>query len=383
MRKLMSSRKRLLFCSWYAFDPATWAVLEKLVKDHEFSATVLAPAKVYVGKVYSPSGYLTSDLVDHSVADLRLLPLLDEETPTNGFQPEALQLALADLKPEAIWIYGEPTDGLTRQILKHFYFSQATRIVCFLAENLWQRPPLRQRIKAQILCHRINALLACGSASSQNAYQAFMPRRVKSHTIFMPNFDPREIGIGSFQAPRSAGEFWVGFVGKIAPEKGWQVLIEALARLPQCVKAVIAGDGPDLSQLRTQVESLGLTQRVLIAGALAPADVRALYNQVDAVVVPSLTTPRWMEQFGRVIAEAMAAGKPVIGSRSGAIPEVIADAGLLVDEGDAELLQGALRRLLDDKALRAQLSQKARQRFEKEFSINVYARRLAAIIRGA
>lgn len=377
----MTAAKRLLFCSWYAFDPATWAVLEKLVKVHGYEATVLAPASVYVGKVYSPTGYLTPDRIDRSAADIRLLPLIDPQTPTNGFAPGPLSQALADLRPDAIWIYGEPTDGITRQILKHFYFRTSVTIACFLAENLWQRPPQSQRIKAQILCHRINALLACGSASSQNAYQVFMPRRVKSYTVFMPNFDPREIGVGNFQLPRNLNDFWIGFVGKLSEEKGWQVLLEALTQLPERVKAIFVGEGPDLEKLQALTTSRGLQDRLVIAGALGPPDVRAVYAQVDVVVVPSLTTPRWMEQFGRVIAEAMAAGKPVVGSSSGAIPEVIADAGLIVDEGNAEMLTAALEQLLDDKDLLNRLSEKARQRFVEEFSIDVYAQRLDKILR--
>jgi glycosyltransferase involved in cell wall biosynthesis len=376
----MNARKGLLFCSWQAFDPTVFAVLEKLVRDHRFSATVLAPAKVYVGKVYSPTGYFTPDLVDVSIADVRLLPVLDDNNPTLGFKPDALCSTLADLKPEAIWIHGEPTDGLTRQILKHFYFRRKIRIACYLAENLWQQPPLSQRIKAQILCLRIQALLATGSASIESAFNTFMPKRVRSYVVFLPNLDPRTSELGNFQIQRQSGDFWLGFVGKISPEKGWHVLIDALSQLPGNAKAVFAGDGPDVMKLNQEVKLQGLEGRVLFAGPMAPPDIRALYRQVDAVVVPSLTTPRWMEQFGRVIAEAMAAERAVVGSTSGAIPEVIGDAGLLVDEGDAGALANALRSLQQDDDLRNRLGQAARLRYEQEFSIDAYARRLARIL---
>jgi glycosyltransferase involved in cell wall biosynthesis len=272
---------------------------------------------------------------------------------------------------------------LTRQILKHFYFRRKIRIACYLAENLWQRPPLSQRIKAQILCLRINALLATGSASSQSAFKVFMPKRVRSYTVFLPNFDPRTAGLGNFQIQRQSGDFWLGFVGKISPEKGWHVLIDALSQLSGNVKAVFAGDGPEVTTLNHEVKSRRLEGRVVFAGPMAPPDIRALYRQVDAVVVPSLTTARWMEQFGRVIAEAMAAERAVVGSTSGAIPEVIGSAGLLVDEGDAGALANALRSLHQDPDLRNRLGQAARLRFEQEFSIDVYARRLAKIMNSA
>jgi len=373
-------RKRLLFCSWNAFDPATWAVLEKLIKDYQFSATVFAPPRVQVGKVYSPTGCLTPDLVSVSIADLRLLPLIDPDTPTNGFEQEALNAALANIDPDAIWIHGEPTDGITRQILKHFYFKRKIKIACFLAENRWKQPSVSHLIKSKILCRRIDALLACGSASAEDAYRVFMPRSVKSFTVFMPNFDPQDTEVGSFQIPRKLGEFWVGFVGRISPEKGWRVLLDALSRLPETVKTVIAGDGPEFQQLEEVTKSAELAERVFLAGPLAPPEIRALYKGVDTVVVPSLTTAGWAEQFGRVVAEAMAAGRAVVGSRSGAIPEVIGNAGLVVDEGDAGGLAKALLRLLQDVELRDRLGQAARLRFEQEFSVDVYAARLAKIL---
>src|SRR5699024_8858578 len=64
--------------------------------------------------------------------------------------------------------------------------------------------------------------------------------------------------------------------------------------------------------------------------------------QLDVLVVPSLPTPGWVEQFGRVAVEAMASGVPVIASRSGALPDVVSGAGLLVEPADAQALRQAL-----------------------------------------
>src|SRR5207253_2769181 len=104
---------------------------------------------------------------------------------------------------------------------------------------------------------------------------------------------------------------------------------------------------------------LGLTPPVIgYIGRLVPE------KGVDALVLPSRTTATWAEQFGHVLIEAMAAGVPVVGSSSGAIPDVVGDAGIIVPEGDAAALRRALETLLADPALRARLSERGQDRVQ-------------------
>ena len=87
------------------------------------------------------------------------------------------------------------------------------------------------------------------------------------------------------------------------------------------------------------------------------------YHQLDALAVPSLTLPNWKEQFGpRATVEAMASGVPVIGSDSGAIPDVIADAGLIVPEGDVDALAARCVGCATMPALRGDLARRGRDR---------------------
>jgi glycosyltransferase involved in cell wall biosynthesis len=82
----------------------------------------------------------------------------------------------------------------------------------------------------------------------------------------------------------------------------------------------------------------------------------------DVLVLPSRSTPSWVEQFGRVLVEAMACGVPVIGSSSGEIPHVIGDAGLVFPEGDVEALRGQLAMLAASPEERRRLGELGRQR---------------------
>jgi glycosyltransferase involved in cell wall biosynthesis len=90
--------------------------------------------------------------------------------------------------------------------------------------------------------------------------------------------------------------------------------------------------------------------------------VPAYLNALDVLVLPSQAAPRWKEQFGHVLIEAMACGVSVVGSQSGAIPEVIGDAGLTFPPGDAAALGQALLRIGDDVSLRESLIRAGRAR---------------------
>ena len=105
------------------------------------------------------------------------------------------------------------------------------------------------------------------------------------------------------------------------------------------------------------------------------------YAALDCLVVPSLTFPHWKEQFGGVLADGMAMGLPLIGSDSGAIPEVIGPAGLAVPEGQAEALGAAIERLQQSPELCENLGEAGRRRFREEWAIPAYATKIAQMLR--
>jgi glycosyltransferase involved in cell wall biosynthesis len=104
---------------------------------------------------------------------------------------------------------------------------------------------------------------------------------------------------------------------------------------------------------------------------------------MSILVLPSLTTPTWKEQFGHVLIEAMACGVPVIGSDSGAIPEVIGGAGLVVPEGNVEALAAALRGLISTPLLHADLAARGRARVLSHYTNEAVASRLATFLQRA
>jgi len=158
----------------------------------------------------------------------------------------------------------------------------------------------------------------------------------------------------------------VGYVGRLIYEKGVDMLIHAVASLPN-TKLLIAGDGKMRQQLQRLIEELNLSGRVKLLGAIPHERLHEFLNALDVLVLPSRSIPHWKEQFGRVLVEAMACGIPVVGSSCGAIPEVVGDAGLIFREGDIEGLRSTLK-LMMDKDLRTELSMRGRVRAVECFS---------------
>lgn len=160
----------------------------------------------------------------------------------------------------------------------------------------------------------------------------------------------------------------VGFAGRLVREKGVLDLVEAARKLrpPNTrVQLVLLGAGPLETEVRARA---GADVHLAILPARPRDQIAPFYQSLDAFVLPSRTTRTWKEQFGMVAAEAMACGVPVVGSSSGAIPDLLGRAGLIVPEGDADALAAALHRLAIDRRLRDELGAAARRRSERLFS---------------
>jgi glycosyltransferase involved in cell wall biosynthesis len=145
----------------------------------------------------------------------------------------------------------------------------------------------------------------------------------------------------------SGGGPLVGAVGRLVPEKGFDVYLEALQRLPG-VSGVLVGDGPERARLERLREDLGLRDRVELAGWRS--DARTLIGSFDVLVVPSRVEP-----LGIVALEGMSAAVPVVASRVGGLAEVVIDGetGVLVAPDDADALANAIRYVLDPDVNRA------------------------------
>jgi glycosyltransferase involved in cell wall biosynthesis len=179
---------------------------------------------------------------------------------------------------------------------------------------------------------------------------------------------------------RDGGEtVTVGYIGRLVLYKGVGLLIQALAALPARVRLVLVGSGPDEAELRRLAADLEVADRVEFAPAVPASEVPRALADMDVLALPSLTQPNWMEQFGRVLIEAMACEVAVVGSDSGEIPHVVGDAGRIVPEGDVDALAATLRELVEQPEQRAALARRGRERVLAHFTQEQVARRTVAV----
>jgi len=173
----------------------------------------------------------------------------------------------------------------------------------------------------------------------------------------------------------------VGFAGRLVEEKGADLLLDAVAGMPG-VRVEILGSGPMRPVLERQAALPALSGRVAFLGTLPSPRMPEFYHRLDVLVLPSRSRPNWIEQFGRVLVEAMACGVPVVGSTCGEIPHVIGDAGLIFPEGDVEALRECLERLRADASLRAELARRGRERVLAQFTQAQVAAQTVEVYRG-
>jgi glycosyltransferase involved in cell wall biosynthesis len=269
-----------------------------------------------------------------------------------------LRRLMQAFKPDLVHIDEEPYNVVTAHAA---WLARRTgaRSVFFSWQNLYRRYPLPFRLIERYVYRAASA----GIVGNRDAGRVLRRKGFRKPLTVIPQFgiDPELYQPRPSQKRALSGPV-VGYVGRIVPEKGIDMLIQAVARIPMRPTLRIVGAGEHRLQLELLAERLGVRDRVRFQPAMPAEQVPVLLNELDVLVLPSLTQPNWKEQFGRVLIEAMACGVPVIGSESGEIPNVIGDAGLVVPEGDVAALALAIRQVIEDAEFARSLGAQGRER---------------------
>jgi len=179
---------------------------------------------------------------------------------------------------------------------------------------------------------------------------------------------------------RYQGRKIVFSLGRMTYYKGFDVLIDAAARLPDDCVVLIGGDGTLLKQHRKEVQARGLGSKVHLLGHIGDDDLPAYFEACDVFCMTSTVRA---EAYGVAVVEAMAMGKPIIATaiEGSGVPWVNVDGatGFNIPVRQAEPLAQALARLLGDAGLRQRLGEASRQRYLGEFHAELMTRRTVAL----
>ena len=286
------------------------------------------------------------------------------------YAPRVLWRVLRVARPDVVIVEEEASSLALAQfgLLKQFF---QVRLYFFTWENIYWHPRLTRAVEW------FNLHAADGAvAGNRDAVQVLRRKRFRKPVAVIP-----QMGVNTehFTPPTDTlpvPPLIIGYVGRFVREKGLLVLWDALTTLEGNWQLRMVGNGPLRDELQMRADRLHWGGRVHWIEYIPRERLSTFFQSIHLLVLPSLTTAHWKEQFGRVLIEAMACGVPVIGSDSGAIPEVIEDAGLIVPEGDAIALREGIMKIMYREDVRRDLAARARRRVQENYDDDILGRNL-------
>ena len=303
-----------------------------------------------------------------------------------------LKRIVSQVRPDVFHIDEEPYNLATFHAMR-LARSVGARTVVFSWQNLLRRYPSPFSLMERYVLNHTDALIVGNRESAEvwerKGYRGLMyliPQFGVDPAIYYRHERVKRRGRLSVFKQRTAHRpsqpaLVIGYVGRLVEEKGLEILLLAASRLIGPWMMQILGSGPDRERLERMAQWLGIGPRVTFDEKMPSTHLPHYLSGLDVLVLPSLTRANWKEQFGRVLIEAMACDVVTVGARSGAIPEVIGEAGLTFAEGDVEALQIQLQRLIDDVTLREELRQKGRQRVIENYTQAAIAKKTIKVYR--
>jgi glycosyltransferase involved in cell wall biosynthesis len=294
------------------------------------------------------------------------------------YNPWSLLQVLRDFKPDLVQVEEEIFSLLAFEVALWVRLLQKPMIV-FGWENMERRLPiLRQWLRNFVMA--TTPLFLAGNADGDTVMRKWGYRGaievIPQMGVDTQLFTPQQV------KPSQDGIFRIGFLGRLDSSKGIDLILIAikqlLARGLEC-RGVICGSGPYEAALKQQAEEFQISDSIEWRGGVRHEAAPQEIGNFDVLVLPSRTKPKWKEQFGHVLIEAMAMGVPVIGSSSGEIPNVIGRDDLVFPEEDVTRLTAILARLIQEPAWRQEVGNYGLARVNQKYSHAKIAERLVQL----
>jgi glycosyltransferase involved in cell wall biosynthesis len=250
--------------------------------------------------------------------------------------PAAVAEVIGRVRPDVVDLHEELYSSVAHQVLRQL--GARYPVVGYAAQNVdkrlpppfcwWERQALA-RVQGIYPCSRQAASVVVGKGSG--AAVRVLP--LAPSPLIVPGCQPPPTDVVRLL-----------LVGRLVPEKGARDAVRVLAAVRAVCPArlVIVGTGPEAGPAQVLAASLGVAGDLHVHPWASAAELAGHYGRAQVLLVPSRATRAWAEQFGRVVVEAQAAGVVPVTYGSGALPEVVGDAGVLAPEGDAEAMARAV-----------------------------------------
>jgi len=349
---------RLTVYSHALVQPEVWGRWRKLAENHPVAVHLVVPQAWESNWFGHPETARPPQVAEER---FRVTPLpVTDRRHWGRYLFRSLDATLRERPADAIIAYGEEFSLLLQQaIWCRNRFAPRAKLAFFTWNNLTILGGHRQWLKRrfwQRVCQGTDAAIGGNAEAARLLREAGYPGPVLVQTElgvdeeqFRPGGERRDIG---------AEGFVFGFAGRLTAAKGLEDLFAALAglRLSRPWTLLLVGDGDLRPALEQQAGTLG--GKVVFAGQRPVAEMPAWLRTMDGLILPSRTMPDWKEQFGLVLAQAMLCGVPVLGSASGAIPEVVGEPEAVFPERSPAALRVLLERLAGDDAWRENLGRR-------------------------
>jgi glycosyltransferase involved in cell wall biosynthesis len=310
-----------------------------------------------------PSGRKSAEAPASGDPPIHYLPLRGENPRAYFFQ--GLSELLNEKKPRIIILDNDPVSRLALMV-GTWSKQHDAKMFCISCENLsldvrsaikrrgWKSLPAT--VVKRLLLHKTKKVVNGVFTLSEDGRKIFTDEGYGQVTRIPLGFDPAYFFVDEDARNKIREELGlqktvIAYFGRLTQEKGVHVLLKALERIKHYdwhlmmdhFDAYATGYSKEIDRL---IREAGIQERVVYINPSHAAIARYM-NASDIVVVPSISTPHWKEQYGRVAAEAMACGRLVVASDSGTLPELLNGNGLLFREGDHVALSDLLAKLLN------------------------------------
>jgi glycosyltransferase involved in cell wall biosynthesis len=290
------------------------------------------------------------------------------------YAPWKIWQVINDFQPDLIQVEEEIFSLCALEVASWAKLYQKPMVV-FGWENQQRSLPLPRQWACNMVMSTTNLFIAGNQDGAEVMRNWGYTRQIE----IMPQMGVDTILFSPQAIQSNYNAFNIGFLGRLVPEKGIDILFTAVSQLQSqglnC-RITICGSGSSEADLRQEAKKQKLEDIVTWKDAVRHEEAPQEISKFDVLVLPSRTVATWKEQFGHVIIEAMAMGIPVVGSSCGEIPNVIAHPDLIFPEEDATALAIILKRAICDRSWLQEMSNYGIDRVHKYYSHERIAQRL-------